>query len=176
MVFARASLILTNYFLPLNEALNAQGAMVAIYIRKFILLLLTTLASVSLFFGEYLSFFVQVAPIVISVLKSYFPENPVIKILTSPISPHVYTSIKSSEYSAQMAYFGSKCFLIIIVIFSIPFTFNIDINSNSIYLSIFAFALPLFLIMSLVTAVFHTVKFAYIKAMKKDKVWVESRT
>ena len=145
----------------------------AIYIQRFILLLLIVLASVSLLFGEYLSFFVQVAPIVVSILKSYFPENPVIKVLTSPISPHVYTGIKSSEYSAQMAYFGSKCFLVIIVIFSIPFTFNIDIDSNPIYLGVFAFALPLFLIMSLVTAVFHTVKFTYIKTMKKDKVWVE---
>lgn len=144
-----------------------------IHIQKFILFLLILLASISLFFGEYPSFFVQVAPLAVSLLKRCFPENPIIRVLTSPISPHVYAGIKLSEYSAQMAYFGTKCVLIVIVIFSISFTFNIDIDSNSIYLGVFAFAVPIFLAMSLVTAIFHTVKFAYIKAMKKDRVWVE---
>ncbi|KMT65236.1 hypothetical protein [Catenovulum maritimum] len=143
------------------------------FIMTALILLLTSLSLISLFNGEYFSFFVQVSPSIISILKIYFPENPVIKILTSPISPHIYAGIKLSDYSAQMAFFGSKCFLVLIVIYSIPLSFNFDFDENSIYLAIYAFALPIFLVMSLVTAIFHTIKYTYVKVMKKDKVWVE---
>ena len=141
--------------------------------EKIVLLLLAIIAVYSLFTGHFLSFFAQITPIVFNYAKASYPGNVLIRMADTPLSPVLRNGIMASEYSARMAMFASKWLFIFVVIFSFAITFELEIDSNPLLLGIFAFGLPLFVAMALVTIVFHSLKYFYIRVSGKDKIWVE---
>lgn len=142
-------------------------------IKKVVIVVLALISAHSLFGGYFLSFFVQIAPIVFNYATSKYPDNILVRIAGTPLSPALRNGILASEYSSKMALFASKWLFIIMLIFSLTITFELDVNSNQIFLGVFAFGLPIFAAMAILTIVFHTLKYVYIRVSGRDKIWLE---
>lgn len=145
-------------------------------IKGFLIFVLLIIAIISFYQGNYFSCFVQITPPLVSFFSVKYPDSRIIKILLGPLAPIPRSGLLQSEFTAQMAYFSSKCAFLLLLIWSTAFTFNIDVDSSQIYLGMFAFALPLLIAMSIFATIFQTLKFAYIKISGRDGVWVEDDT
>jgi len=144
-------------------------------IATWVLILVSfALAVASLVFGNPIGSLVQVMPPIVYFLKKKHPDNRVLCEITAPLSPVAREGMRSSEYSEKMVYYSSKWLAVFILVWSLVITFRINIDGSTFFLVIFAFAIPLFSGMAFLAAVFHTLKYLYIKVTGRESVWQES--
>ena len=145
-------------------------------LQSIIFSFLLILAGFSLYNGHYTSVIYEVVIFILIFLLSRYPNSKILHMLFTKLGPVPEEGMLHSQYISQLILFNAKYIFILWTFLTIMYHFNPDIlrnlssSSSNIPFIVMA-AVFMFMLMFTVLLVLNLVKYMFIKAFQRDRIY-----